>query len=256
MKDAEQLTDVTVLCEDGTRFAAHRLILAACSSFFKQIFLSNENTPAWIYLKGVESLMLGFLLEYVYLGEVEVPEQSLARFLETAGELKIKGLAKYAGSSVSARLEEKEVEPPEPAYQSPEVKLETETTVDLPEQSFIDNDLEEEEPREMIIAEDEIQTSAPITDGPLFSPEVNAELDKQIEEILVKNDGVWSCKVCGKFANHKSKLKQHVETHIDGFSHPCAICGKSYRSRNVLRMHLSRDHKNKKSQNNQNNIYL
>ena len=107
-----------------------------------------------------------------------------------------------------------------------------------------------------MILEDEIQTSAPITEGPLFSAEVNAELDKQIEEILVKNDGVWSCKVCGKFANHKSKLKQHVETHIDGFSHPCAICGKSYRSRNVLRMHLSRDHKNKKSQNNQNNIYL
>ena len=78
--------------------------------------------------------------------------------------------------------------------------------------------------------------------------EVNAELDKQIEEILVKRNGVWTCKVCGKFANHKSKLKQHVETHIDGFSHPCGICGKSYRSRNVLRMHLSRDHRNKKSQ--------
>ena len=80
--------------------------------------------------------------------------------------------------------------------------------------------------------------------------EVNAELDKQIEEILVKRNGVWTCKVCGKFANHKSKLKQHVETHIDGFSHPCSICGKSYRSRNVLRMHLSRDHRNKKTNNN------
>ena len=256
MKDAAQLTDVTVLCEDGTRFAAHRLILAACSSFFEEIFLTNDNSPAWIYLKGVESLMFRFLLEFVYVGEVEVPEQSLAKFLETAGELKIKGLAKYAGSTVSARPEEKEEEQTEAPWQSPEVKVETETTVDLPEQTFIDNDLEEEEPREMIIAEDEIQNSAPTPDGPLFSAEVNAELDKQIEEILVKNDGVWSCKVCGKFANHKSKLKQHVETHIDGFSHPCGICGKSYRSRNVLRMHLSRDHKNKKSQTNQNNIYL
>ena len=258
MRDSAQLTDVTVLCEDGTRFAAHRLILAACSSFFKQIFITNDNSPAWIYLKGVESLMLRFMLEYVYVGEVEVPEQSLAKFLETAGELKIKGLAKYAGNSV--RLDKEEAQT-EPAWQSPEVKVETETTVDLPEQSFNDHELEEEEeeeeePREMIIAEDEIQTSPPTNDGPLFSAEVNAELDKQIEEILVKNDGVWSCKVCGKFANHKSKLKQHVETHIDGFSHPCGICGKSYRSRNVLRMHLSRDHKNKKSQNNQNNIYL
>merc|ERR1719220_2294833 len=122
MKDAEQLTDVTVLCEDGTRFAAHRLILAACSSFFKQIFLSNENTPAWIYLKGVESLMLGFLLEFVYVGEVEVPEQFLAKFLETAGELKIKGLAKYAGSSTLFNKEEEQ----DPVWKTPEVKVETE----------------------------------------------------------------------------------------------------------------------------------
>jgi len=75
--------------------------------------------------------------------------------------------------------------------------------------------------------------------------EVNAELDKRISEVIAKRDGVWSCTVCGKSANHKSKLKQHVETHLQGFSHPCLLCGKSYRSRNVLRMHMSRDHKNK-----------
>ena len=92
MKDADQLTDVTVLCEDGTRFAAHRLILAACSSFFKQIFLTNDNTPAWIYLKGVESLMLGFLLEFVYLGEVEVKQEMIQDFMKTATELQIDGL--------------------------------------------------------------------------------------------------------------------------------------------------------------------
>merc|ERR1712126_133803 len=63
--------------------------------------------------------------------------------------------------------------------------------------------------------------------------------------VIAKRDGVWSCTVCGKSANHKSKLKQHVETHLQGFSHPCLLCGKSYRSRNVLRMHMSRDHKNK-----------
>jgi len=76
---------------------------------------------------------------------------------------------------------------------------------------------------------------------------VNKELDKKIEEVILKQDGMWTCKVCGKAAHHKSKLKQHVETHLEGFSHPCPICGKVYRSRNVLRMHTSRDHKNRYS---------
>ena len=74
---------------------------------------------------------------------------------------------------------------------------------------------------------------------------VNAELDNKISEMIVKSEGGWSCAVCGKMANHKSKLKQHAETHLQGYSHPCALCGKTYRSRNVLRMHMSRDHRSK-----------
>ena len=127
--DSQQLTDCAILCEDGTRFVSHRLILAACSSFFKQIFLMNDNSPAWIYLKGVESPMLRFLLEFVYVGEVEVPEQSLAKFLETAHELKIKGLAKYAGSST---LFNKEEEQQDPVWKTPEVKVETEENIERP----------------------------------------------------------------------------------------------------------------------------
>lgn len=61
--------------------------------------------------------------------------------------------------------------------------------------------------------------------------EINAELDRRIGEMIVKREGVWVCTVCGKTANHKSKLKQHAETHLQGYSHPCALCGKTYRSR-------------------------
>ena len=61
--------------------------------------------------------------------------------------------------------------------------------------------------------------------------EVNAELDRRISEMIVKKEGAWVCTVCGKNANHKSKLKQHAETHLQGYSHPCSLCGKTYRSR-------------------------
>ena len=61
--------------------------------------------------------------------------------------------------------------------------------------------------------------------------EVNAELDRRISDMIVRQDGGWVCTVCGKQANHKSKLKQHAETHLQGYSHPCIMCGKTYRSR-------------------------
>ena len=64
--------------------------------------------------------------------------------------------------------------------------------------------------------------------------EVNAELDRRISDMIVRQDGGWVCTVCGKQANHKSKLKQHAETHLQGYSHPCIMCGKTYRSRYVM----------------------
>ena len=37
------------------------------------------------------------MIDFLYAGEVEVPEADLSLFLATAGELKIRGLTKYAG---------------------------------------------------------------------------------------------------------------------------------------------------------------
>ena len=129
--------------------------------------------------------MLRFLLEFVYVGEVEVPEHSLAKFLATAHELKIKGLAKYAGNSTRFNKEDQL----DPVWPAPEVKVEAETEtediIEVPEENIhVENELDDEEPKEMIIVEGEHQVEAAPNENPVFSAEVNAELDKQIEEII------------------------------------------------------------------------
>ena len=163
---------------------------------------------------------------FIYQGEVEIQADQLNPFMEMAADMKIRGLTKYAASLGADDI----VVPGVPGHSE---IVHDEVHDDLtPSNILNDDDIIVDDTEEKFVSDNII--------------EVHAELDKQIEEILVKNNGMWNCKVCGKFANHKSKLKQHVETHIQGFSHPCPICGKSYRSRNVLRMHLSRDHRNKK----------
>ena len=253
MRDSQDLFDVTLACDDGTHIGAHRIILAACSSFFRTLFTSNNHSHPWIYLKGITSLELNAVVDFMYQGEVNVPQDDLSQFLAIAEDLKVKGLSGYGNLPLRERdgkaigeqnrfvgFENKEMEI------GAAVKNETVMT----ESNIIENIIKYEHNDEfdqeiydynngLIMVEEEPNV---INEKVI---EVNAELDKQIEEILIKNNGVWTCKVCGKFANHKSKLKQHVETHINGFSHPCGLCGKSYRSRNVLRMHMSRDHKNK-----------
>ena len=54
------------------------------------------------------------------------------------------------------------------------------------------------------------------------------------------------CTVCGsqkkgKFA--RQNMKQHVYSHVQGFSYPCNQCGKLIRSRTALKRHISIKHK-------------
>ena len=49
---------------------------------------------------------------------------------------------------------------------------------------------------------------------------------------------VLVCKVCGK-EGQRGHIKAHIETHhISGVSHPCNICGKQNKTRELLRSHI------------------
>ena len=47
------------------------------------------------------------------------------------------------------------------------------------------------------------------------------------------------CNVCGK-EGKLSNIKQHIEAvYIDGISAPCEMCQKTYRSRAILKKHIT-----------------
>ena len=52
------------------------------------------------------------------------------------------------------------------------------------------------------------------------------------------------CKVCGKKGSMNS-IMQHIEAHhIAGISIPCGLCGNVFKTRNTLRNHKSKYHRN------------
>uniref|UniRef100_A0A182QIE5 BTB domain-containing protein n=1 Tax=Anopheles farauti TaxID=69004 RepID=A0A182QIE5_9DIPT len=88
----EDLVDVTLYCE-GRRIRAHKMLLSACSSYFKDIFKENPCQHPVIIFKNVRHSDLVSLVEFMYRGEVNVLQDSLQSFLRTAEMLSVRGLA-------------------------------------------------------------------------------------------------------------------------------------------------------------------
>ncbi|XP_022917484.1 protein abrupt-like isoform X1 [Onthophagus taurus] len=97
LRDDEDFTDVTIAC-DGQRLQAHKVVLSACSPFFKELFKTNPCPHPIIFMRDVEARHIVALMEFMYAGEVNVAQAQLSAFLKTAESLKIRGLTDTSSS--------------------------------------------------------------------------------------------------------------------------------------------------------------
>ncbi|XP_037091342.1 modifier of mdg4-like, partial [Pollicipes pollicipes] len=88
----EELVDVTLSAE-GRTVGAHRVVLSACSPYFKQLFktLPSMQHPV-IVIRDSKFSDIQTLLAFIYQGEVQVSNSALPSLLKTAEALSIKGL--------------------------------------------------------------------------------------------------------------------------------------------------------------------
>ena len=92
LRNDTEFADVTLISEDKIKFSAHKVLLASCSSMLKFILEGHNNSIPLLYLGGVSSEDLGFILDYIYFGEINIFQEQLDSFLETAKKLDIDGL--------------------------------------------------------------------------------------------------------------------------------------------------------------------
>ena len=91
LRDDKDFFDVTLACEDE-QIQAHKVILSACSQFFRNILRRNSHQHPLLYLKGVKFTDLQAVLNFMYHGEVNVAQEELNSFLAVAEDLRVKGL--------------------------------------------------------------------------------------------------------------------------------------------------------------------
>lgn len=141
LRKEEDFFDVTLACEDS-QMKAHKVILSACSPFFKTILRRNPHHHPLLYLKGVRSTELGNVLSFMYQGEVNVAQESLNTFLTVAEELQVKGLTQEGGQQSS--IKHKSVSDNSSSKPSKKPKPNTTTALTSFENPSHDTDIQEE----------------------------------------------------------------------------------------------------------------
>ncbi|XP_018012517.1 protein tramtrack, beta isoform isoform X4 [Hyalella azteca] len=121
LRDKQLYTDATLAC-DGKLYSVHKLVLSTCSDYFSSMLDRTSCKSPVIVLKDIKSDDLEALLDYMYLGEVNVRQSDLSTLIKAAECLRVKGLAvaddepppprKSSKSDYSSRRSESTSSPP------------------------------------------------------------------------------------------------------------------------------------------------
>ena len=213
--------DVTLACEDGQQFEVHQVILAASSTFFKNMLKTNKHKKPMIYMRAVQSENLKAIIDFLYSGETQIPEEKLDSFLSIAEELKVQGLV----GTFNNRREEKERES--------EVLLESKEQNKFPS-CHVKPELDVEQ----------LNTNV----GPSY--DTLEKLEKKLKTFMVKSENLLRnksrrasiCKLCGKEGRF-TNIRDHIETsHLENMQIPCTNCGKTFTSTSAMKLHNRRSH--------------
>ena len=226
MRIEDYLHDVTLVGDDHSQLSAHKLVLSACSEYFREIFTRNKHSNTLLCLEGLSKQDITNVLDYMYNGEVHIFQEDIDRFLSIAERLRLEGLLESESKTNEEKFTQETKDyigvqlSQQPYEEKPSTSLDLLPTKNI----FITN-----------------------TDD----NEVESMIENNLEQL---EGGHFRCKVCGKDSKGMTKtkagdikpnMKNHVETYIEGLSYSCQLCGKKFRSKNSFSVHKSVYHKNK-----------
>ena len=200
LKKEKDFFDVTLVTDDQKQIQSHKVVLSACSSFFKPILQNNIHSHPLIYLSGINSTNLEFIIDYIYEGEVHLFQEQLDSFLNAAQKLQIAGLLSNQEDKIKEENE----------FNNWEVVDKDENHFEIPR---IDNQNKKVRHQTIVAVSCHDQN----------------EVDKKIREIMKKEDGYFKCTACWKVSKDISNMRKHIEIHIEGLSYECQFCNSTFR---------------------------
>ena len=228
----QEFVDVTLVSEDDKQIKAHKVVLSACSPILKQVFVRNPHQHPLIFLSGVKYQELESLVNFMYLGQVEVCQNDLEIFMTSAERFQVKGLCKKKGNILVD--EDTALKPSLFSQSENEEQNVVNESFSNPPYTAMTREI-----RPALLSQSEVQNVADESFNNLPYPVMKQELsfgdlsqmeasgygdDLDDSSSLSKRNNGFTCEQCG----YKAKLKHHMQAHIkakhEGIKFPCNMC--------------------------------
>jgi len=261
LREDKDFFDVTLACEDS-QVQAHKVILSACSPFFRTVLRKNPHQHPLLYLKGVKYDDIVAVLNFMYHGEVNVAQEALNNFLAVAEDLKVKGLTQtdkepdqQPSKPQLKRPLETEAEP-RPQKQQRSINYERSETKEITptiktEMPVVyECEPEFEEPTELVEANFEAETEEYDFEqgyneqtGQFHQQDRIGNEQQGIHSFSrsMQNKQIYSCELCYKTFSNKNSLANHNKIHEGKTT--CPVCSKVFGSKSNLNVHIKNSHK-------------
>ena len=250
----QKFSDVTLVCDDAETIQAHKVILSACSPFFSRILTKNQHNHPLVYLSDVNLNDLKAIVNFMYLGQTNVEQENLQRFLKIATKFQVRGLTdnnrneeqmsstavptrvnKSASAKNLNKLRHSMLKKSELLDES----LNTESHVDISnmnENMKIETDAENPTPmfddQDEFVNVDNIDTSQ-------FAIENMMSLTPTVS---VDGDKTYPCDQCDYKATYACNLTSHKRTVHQGLYYSCTLCPYKSSRKDRLNKHIATKH--------------
>jgi len=269
IREEKGFFDCTLSC--GSRqIQAHKLILSACSPFFRSILRQNPHQHPLLYLKGVEFTDMQAVLNFMYHGEVNVAQEELNSFLAVAEDLQVKGLTQNNSSSSPEPKPDPIQNPPskprppkDPEPSAPPKRPRPVAPTPATQSNYQDDDIlevlptvkTEPEPHNISYQQPTISSNTvqPITGG-MESMDTMGMQVTNMEESFGDDgydygeyegdgqDGYEGIGMDGSIVDHNKDVVDTYAERIENGKYCCKLCEFQARDKYNIRLHIERKH--------------
>ena len=221
MMSTNELADVTIVSEDKKHFKAHKVVLSACSPVFKTIIGDSMMSNPIIYLRGIQSLELESILQFIYLGEATFYQERMNEFLDVAKSLQVKDIAIGEGDDDVVVKQEYAKDNELPTHET--------------KQQY-DRVANTQKVRELKKSNENYYPC----DSCNYKTTKASDLRKHIKSM---HEGVkYPCNQCQYQSSNLSNLYKHIKSIHEGVKYPCDQCSFKATQMIHLKGHIKSNH--------------
>ena len=238
---SQEYTDVTLVCDDDDVIRAHKVILSACSPFFNRILKKTDQTNPMVYLSDVNLNELKAIVNFMYLGQTNVEQENLQRFLKIAAKFQVRGLTDNKTEDNS------DVTAGKSCKKMPGLSKVKNNSYGEQEELFIPGPAVEDHSQapgyyyeNNLTGPDDLEDMESVDTNQLRSDPLRSEMGV----MAVGEDNKYPCDQCDYKATYACNLASHKRTVHEGVYYTCSLCSYKSSRKDRLNKHYLNKHGN------------